>query len=114
MILAIATTDGVSVCDHLARSTSFVVFDLQDGRIAARAVRERFHDKCGNHAGFVEILAGCAAVICGGIGQGAADSLAANGIATVVAAGKHTVEDAANLYLENRLATTEERVCLCH
>jgi predicted Fe-Mo cluster-binding NifX family protein len=114
MVFAIATTDGVSVCDHLARSTSFVVFDVRDGRIAGRAIRERFRDKCGNHAAFVEMLAGCGAVICGGIGQGAADSLAAHGVATVVAAGSHSVEDAAMLYLENRLATTEERVCLCH
>jgi hypothetical protein len=61
--IAIATSDGVSVCDHLARS--------------------------GNHAAFVSMLNGCDAVICGGIGEGAAVST------------------------EGRLATSDERVCLC-
>jgi hypothetical protein len=41
--IAIATAEGVSVCDHLARS--------------------------GNHAAFVSMLNGCDAVICGGIGE---------------------------------------------
>lgn len=60
------------------------------------------------------MLEGCDAVICGGIGQGAADSLAKAGIRPVVAAGKHSVDEAVSLFLAGRLATTSERVCLCH
>ncbi len=87
---------------------------MEDGRVVSKSVRERFNGKCGNHATFVELLEGCGAVICGGIGQGAFDSLKAAGIEPVVAAGKHTAEEAAALYLAGKLATTDARVCLCH
>ncbi|HVX65843.1 MAG TPA: NifB/NifX family molybdenum-iron cluster-binding protein [Bryobacteraceae bacterium] len=114
MKLAIGTADGAAVCDHLARSSSFVVLDIAEGRIAGRTVRERATGACGNHQSFVEILAGCDAVICGGIGEGAARSLAQAGIRSVVASGPHTIDEAAALFLQGKLATTTERVCLCH
>jgi predicted Fe-Mo cluster-binding NifX family protein len=113
MQIAIGTTDGISVCDHLARSSAFFVLEIEDGRVVSKSLRERF-GKCGNHASFVELLAGCGAVICGGIGQGAFDSLKAAGIEPVVAAEKHTAEEAAALYLAGALPTTDARVCLCH
>jgi predicted Fe-Mo cluster-binding NifX family protein len=112
--IAIATADGVSVCEHLARSAAFVVLEVEEGRIVSRAVRSRESGACGNHKSFVEMLQGCQAVICGGIGQGAFDSLTANGIQPVVATGAHSVEDAAARHLAGTLATTGERVCLCH
>lgn len=108
--IAVASGDGVTVCDHLARSAAYFVFDGEE-----RSVRRRGSEACGNHATFVEMLAGCDAVICGGIGQGAAVSLAANGIAPVVspAAAGMPIEDAYRAYCEGRLATSNERVCLC-
>ena len=112
--IAIGTADGVSVCDHLARSAAFVVFEIDNGAVASRAVRNRFSDKCGNHAGFVEILSGCSAVICGGIGQGAWDSLSARGIRPLVLATGMSIEDAIAAWLVGTLATTDERVCLCN
>jgi predicted Fe-Mo cluster-binding NifX family protein len=111
---AIATADGVSVADHLARSAAFVVLEAEDGRIVARSVRNRETGECGNHKSFVQMLEGCDAVICGGIGQGAFDSLAAHGIRSIVTAGPHSIDDAAARHLEGALATTNERVCLCH
>ncbi len=112
--IAVATTDRVSVADHLARSSAFSVFEARDGQAVPKATRERQTDACGNHAGFVEMLEGCDAVICGGIGTGAANSLAAHGIQPIVAAGQHSIEDAVALYLAGRLPTTTDRVCLCH
>ncbi len=112
--IAIATADGVSLSDHLARSAAFVVLDVEDGRIVSRTVRTRDAGPCGNHKSFVEMLEGCNAVICGGIGQGAYDSLRAHGINSVVAAGKHSIEEAAEQYLAGTLAVTSEFVCLCH
>jgi predicted Fe-Mo cluster-binding NifX family protein len=111
--IAIGTSDGRNVCDHLAHSASFVVIEIDGGALGARAVRDRFSEGCGNHAGFVEMLQGCDAVICGGIGQGAWDSLIAAGIRPLVLAGPMTVEDAAAGYVAGTLATTGERVCLC-
>lgn len=113
--IAIATADGVSVCDHLARSAAFVVVEVSEGKEAARSLRTRGTGACGNHATFVEILKGCDAVICGGIGQGAAVSLAAHGIAALVspAAIGTPVDAALQAWTEGRLATSDDRVCLC-
>lgn len=108
--VAIATTDGVSVADHLARSAAFLVVDLETG---ARESRERGTDACGNHRSFVELAAGCRAVICGGVGQGAANALAARGIECLVLASALTVDGALKAYAAGTLVTTDERVCLC-
>ena len=112
--IAIATTDGVSVCAHLARSASFVVLEVKDGKAISRAVRNRESDQCGNHKSFVDMLEGCEAVICGGIGEGAFDSLAKHGIRSIITAGPHSIEDAVAQFLAGTLATSGERVCLCH
>ncbi len=112
--IAVATADRVSVADHLARSSAFVVLKAEDGQVVSSTTRERETDACGNHASFVAILDGCDAVLCGGIGEGAAQSLAAHGIQPVVAASRHSIEEAVALYLAGRLATTVDRVCLCH
>jgi predicted Fe-Mo cluster-binding NifX family protein len=113
--IAIATADGVSVCDHLARSAAFVVVEVNSGVPGARVVRARGTEACGNHATFVEMLAGCDAVICGGIGEGAAVALAAHGIRSLVAptAAGSPIDDALQAWIEGRLATSDERVCLC-
>jgi predicted Fe-Mo cluster-binding NifX family protein len=111
--IAVATTDGLSVSEHLARSASFIVMDVTDGRIVSRSVRNRESDSCGNHKSFVEMLEGCDDVICGGIGQGAWNALTAHGILPIVAAGKHSIDEAIGQYLEGSLATTGEKVCLC-
>ena len=112
--IAIATTDGISVCDHLARSASFLILEVQDGAITSGTFRSRPADNCGSHAGFVEMLAGANAVICGGIGQGAADALAAHGIEPLVLDGPHSIDDAVNRFLAGSLSLTDERICLCH
>jgi predicted Fe-Mo cluster-binding NifX family protein len=112
--VGIATADGVSVCDHLARCAGVVVFGIQDGAVVSRAARSRADEACGNHRTFTELLEGCSTVICGGIGQGAVNSLAAAGVRTMVLAKKGmTVEEAAAGYVAGTLATTDERVCLC-
>jgi predicted Fe-Mo cluster-binding NifX family protein len=112
--IAVATADGVSLSDHLARSAAFVVLDIEDNRIVSRTVRTRDAGPCGNHKSFVEMLEGCNAVICGGIGQGAFDALRANGIRSVVAAGKHSIDEAAEQFLAGTLTVTDDFVCLCH
>jgi predicted Fe-Mo cluster-binding NifX family protein len=111
--VAIATADGVSVCDHLARSAAFVIVEIEDGKEAARSVRRRGTDACGNHQTFVDMVEGCRAVICGGIGEGAYRSLAAHGVESLVLGKQTTIEAAVAGYLAGTLVTTEERVCLC-
>jgi predicted Fe-Mo cluster-binding NifX family protein len=111
--IAVATADGLSVGEHLARCASFVVIEVAEGKVVSRAVRHRENGPCGHHKSFVELLEGCGGVICGGIGQGAWDALTAHGILPIVAAGKHTIDEAVGQYLAGSLATTGEKVCLC-
>ena len=112
--IGISTNDGVSVCGHLAQSSAFLILQVEDGRVSSQTVRSRSTETCGGHATFVELLNGCHAVLCGGIGQGAADSLMAHGIAPIVLAGRMTIDQAVAGYLAGTLVTTGERVCLCH
>lgn len=111
--IAIATTDGISVCDHLARSTSFLILEIEDGAILSGTFRTRSTDTCGSHAVFIELLAGAHAVVCGGIGQGAADMLAAHGIEPLVLSAPQSINDAVNGFLAGSLCLTGDRVCLC-
>lgn len=112
--IAIATADGLSVCDHLARSSAFLVLQIEEGQVTSGTVRTRSTDTCGHHASFVDLLDGCVAVICGGIGQGAADSLTAHGIEPLVTTAGLTIDEAVSRFLTGSLAISSERVCLCH
>jgi predicted Fe-Mo cluster-binding NifX family protein len=112
--IAIATTDGISVCDHLARSTAFLILEIQDGAIISGTFRSRPMDTCGNHAGFVDMVAGASAVMCCGVGQGAADVLVENGVEVLVLDGQHSIDEAVNGFLAGSLRLTSERACLCH
>jgi predicted Fe-Mo cluster-binding NifX family protein len=112
--IAIATADGISVCGHLARSTAFLILEIQDGAITSGSFRSRSTDTCGNHASFVAMLNGASAVICGGIGQGAADALTAHGIEPLVIGEPHSINEAVSRFLAGNLSTTGERNCLCH
>jgi predicted Fe-Mo cluster-binding NifX family protein len=111
--LAIATSDGVHISEHLARSTAWVVLDIESGEVLSRTLRSRAAEGCGNHATFVDMLTGCDAVICGGIGEGAAAALSATGIRPLVAARPLTIEQALREWLAGTLVTTDERLCLC-
>ena len=108
--IAIATADGVSVADHLARSAAFLVYDVES---KTRETRARGTDACGNHRSFVELLDGCCAVVCGGVGQGAVNALEAHAVHCLVLRSPMSVEDALAGALAGTLVTTDERVCLC-
>jgi predicted Fe-Mo cluster-binding NifX family protein len=112
-LIGIATADGVSVCDHLARCAAVVVLEVENGAVISSSKRSREVDACGNHRSFVDLLAGCRAVICGGIGQGAVDALAAQGIESIVLAASLSIEKATAGYLAGTLIRTDKRVCLC-
>ena len=111
-IIGVATTDGISVCEHLARSTAFLILQVEDGAITSGKFRCRPADSCGTHAGFVDMLAGADAVICGGIGERPADVLTAHCIEPLVFVGAHSIDQAVNKFLDGRLALGSERVSL--
>jgi hypothetical protein len=79
--------DGITICDHLARSVAVVILGIEDGEFVSRYVRSRASDSCSQRRSVVELLAGCQAVICGGGSQGAANEIAANEIAAMGSSG---------------------------
>ncbi len=112
--LAIATSDGTTVAGHLARAASFLVMEIEEGRVTSSARRDRGTDECGSHKTFTELLAGCQAVICGGISEAAENLLAAHGTRSIVLALPMGTGQALEGYLAGTLETTSARVCLCH
>ncbi|HUP04018.1 MAG TPA: NifB/NifX family molybdenum-iron cluster-binding protein [Bryobacteraceae bacterium] len=112
--IGIATVDGISVSEHLARSAAFLVLGVEDGAIVSHSIRTRGTGPCGNHMSFLELLDGCQTVICGGISQSMFDLLHAHGIEPVVAAGPFAIDDAVHRFLAGTLPTSDERLCLCH
>jgi predicted Fe-Mo cluster-binding NifX family protein len=112
--LAIATSDGTTVAGHLARAASFLVMEIEQGRVVAAIRRDRGTDQCGNHKTFTELLAGCQDVICCGISEAAENLLAAHGTRTIVLAKPMGTDQALDGYLAGTLETTAARICLCH
>jgi predicted Fe-Mo cluster-binding NifX family protein len=113
MKIAVASIDGTSVCEHLARSSRFLIYEIEDGKVTGCSVRDRNAGTCGSHASFTDILAGCRAVLCGGVGQGAVDALAAAGTDTLVVSEPLTPEQAIARLIDGTLPTSDARVCLC-
>lgn len=112
--IAAGTSDQKSICDHFARSAAFVVHEIENGRVVSATVRARGMNGCGDHASFLDLLAGCNVVLCGGISESMEALLITHGIESVVAAGKHSITEAVELYVAGSLPTTSNRSCICH
>ena len=76
MKIAVASTDGVSLSPHFGRSTCFIVFETDQGKVLSREVRDNTHTafakgECSgehhehgeehSHAGVVNALRDCSA-----------------------------------------------------
>lgn len=101
MKIAIATDDGRTVSMHFGRASHYAVLSVVDGVVVGRELRDKFSphgtvvearhepengphgvgpDSDMRHDQMAAAIADCSALICGGMGQGAYDRLAANGI----------------------------------
>jgi len=99
MKIAVASADGVSVSQHFGRSRCFIVFDVADGKVTGREVRdntytahakgeckegEPHHDQPHSHADVIAAMHDCQVMLCGGMGFRAAQDLQANGIRAIM------------------------------
>jgi predicted Fe-Mo cluster-binding NifX family protein len=102
--IAIATDDGLTVSRHFGRAARYAVLTVEDGAVVARELRPKFsphgtseagHGVTGHahetgpaadarHDQMASAIADCQAVICGGMGWGAYERMAANGIRPIV------------------------------
>ena len=127
MKIAIPTNDGTSISEHFGRSASFLIFDIENGHIKRRELKPNGakhshspgtcdHRTTGSephsHAGILAALEGCDIVICGGMGQKAAEALRSCGT-QILLAPPASAEDTVVAYLAGKLTPQTEQFCGC-
>lgn len=101
--IAIITDDGETISQHFGRAKNYLVVTLEAGQIVQRELREKLghahfagqphshehhhgldHESHQKHLQMSDAIADCEAVLCGGMGRGAYDSLKTRGIRPVI------------------------------
>ena len=111
MRLAVPFDHG-QIYGHFGRTAQFKLYDVTDGRIVSSAIVDTMGSGHGALAGFLKAYA-VDALICGGIGAGARQALAANRIELVAGASGST-DDAVQAYLAGELADNPAGQCNHH
>ncbi len=114
MKIAVSTADGKTVCGHLGKCRSFIIYEVADGEIKSRQLLGTGsmcgHGEGGNHN--VSPLTGCKAVITQGMGQGMLMGLVQGGIQPVIT--KETDPDrAVAMFLSGELKPAATATCAC-
>lgn len=123
--IAVACSEDGSLSRHFGRSSHFEVFAVDDGRISALEVVRNVsagpglhhrHHQPGAHGHHhnLDALRGCDVVLCGGMGQGVANSLTQAGAQPVVVVGDYTPREAVEAYLSGSLETGQVHACCGH
>jgi predicted Fe-Mo cluster-binding NifX family protein len=129
MKIAIASFDGRTISPHFGRSKFFIVFDIKDGVVAGKEVRQNTvtahaqglcegahqqdHHHHHSHSAIVEALRDYDAVLCRGMGWRAAQDLAANNIKAYILDSECTPEEAATRFACGD-PTVSGEFCRCH
>jgi predicted Fe-Mo cluster-binding NifX family protein len=125
MRIAVASQDGNSISPHFGRCAFFIIFDIEDGVVQRKELRQNTHTSHGagnchvpghgdqphSHAGLVQALHDCQAALCYGMGWRAANDLMQNGIQPVIIDRKRTPEEAASLFAEGQLPAANRDFC---
>ena len=111
MTIAIPTLDG-QVSAHFGKTRDFTLFSISDDRqvTGTRTVINPVHDH--NQLGDMLKQNGVDLVICGGMGQGARDKLAAVGI-LVLGGVTGVIHQVVSGYLDGSLQPTGTGQCNC-
>jgi predicted Fe-Mo cluster-binding NifX family protein len=132
MKIAAITDDGKLISQHFGRAPYYLVLTVEDGRIVGRELRDKLghahfvnqphepeqpgqyhgmgtasHNK---HLQMAEAIADCEALLCGGMGMGAYQSMLARGIKPVVTQVRE-IDQAVLAYVEGKLV---DQVDLLH
>jgi predicted Fe-Mo cluster-binding NifX family protein len=130
MKIAIITDDGKSISQHFGRAAYYMVLTIEDGKITERELRdkvghsqfsavgpeEHHHEQHGlddashnKHAMMAGSITDCQAVICGGMGMGAYESMRRLNIKPIVT-NEASVEAAAQAYIDGKLVDHTEKL----
>lgn len=128
MKLAVITDDGKTISQHFGRALNYMVLTIEDGKITEREMRsklghnqfsgEAHHEHHGEghgldpashnrHVGMANAIADCQALICGGMGMGAYESMRQLNIKPIVTEIKD-IEAAAQAYLDGKIIDRTE------
>jgi predicted DNA-binding protein (UPF0251 family)/predicted Fe-Mo cluster-binding NifX family protein len=132
MKIAIISDQGTTISQHFGRASQYVVMNVEAGKITAREIRPKAghhnfasgghheHD-CGNevhghgagasdkHDAMSSNILDCTVLLAGGMGWGAYESLKSHNIEPVIT-DVQDIEQAVNLYLENKLPNLMQRL----
>jgi predicted Fe-Mo cluster-binding NifX family protein len=131
MRIALITDDGKTISQHFGRAPYYLVVTVENGQIVKREVREKpghtefasqpheagghgqlhgmgpvSHDR---HLRMSEAIADCEALLCGGMGMGAYQSLLKRGIKPVVT-DIQDIDQAVMAYVEGKIVDRVDRL----
>jgi predicted Fe-Mo cluster-binding NifX family protein len=130
MKIAVITDDELTISQHFGRAPYYVVVTVEDGKIVSRERREKLgHAHFANephaegagqphgfgpeahnrHLQMAEAIADCEALLCGGMGRGAYESMQARNIKPVVT-DLRLIDEAALAYAQGRIVDLVEKL----
>ncbi len=129
MKIAVITDDGKTISQHFGRAPYYQVFTIEEGKIVSREMRDKMghnqfssqphaHDphaaehgmdaaSHNRHASMAETIADCKAILCGGMGMGAYESMRQLNIQPVVT-DLSDIEAAVQAFIDGKLVDHTE------
>ncbi len=131
MKIAAITDDGKTISQHFGRAPYYLVVTVENGQIVNREMRDKLghahfandpheEDKPGQPHGFgpaaqnrhvqmAQAIADCQALLCGGMGRGAYESMRTRGIKPVVT-DITLIDEAVQAYAAGRIVDQTDRL----
>lgn len=131
MKIAAITDDGKTISQHFGRAPYYLVVTIENGQIVKREMRDKLgHTQFGgethaegndprghgfdpaaqnHHTRMAEAIADCQALLCGGMGRGAYESMRARNIRPIVTTIA-SIDAAMQAYIEGRIVDQVERL----
>jgi predicted Fe-Mo cluster-binding NifX family protein len=129
MKIAAITEDGKTISRHFGRARYYLVLTVEDGQIIDRELREKlghthFHNQAhqpeapgqphgmgaashNKHVQMSQVISDCQALLCGGMGRGAYESMLALNIKPVVTEFDN-IEKAVMAYVDGKIVNRTE------
>lgn len=131
MKIAAITDDGKTISQHFGRAPYYLVITVENGQIVNREMRDKLgHAQFGSephaegndprghgfdpaaqnrHTRMAEAIADCEALLCGGMGRGAYESMRARNIRPIVT-DLVSIDEAVRAFIEGRLTDQIDRL----
>ena len=124
MKIAVITEDGKTISQHFGRAPDYLVLTIEDGKIVNREMRDKmghnqFHEQAhagesheaghgmdpqshDKHVSMAQTIADCKALLCGGMGMGAYESMRRLNIQPVVT-DLSDIDEAVQAFIDGKL-----------